>query len=88
MLDASFLSKTESEILLSVTNDGERLPDDFDPEKSSGFGLMLVKLLSRQLDGTFTIGNRDNGTESSVRFPVPGADSSLCTPSSHDWQVD
>ncbi len=72
------LSKTASEISLSVTNDGTRLPDDFDLEKNCGFGLMLVKLLSQQLEGTFSIENQKNGIISSVRFPSEG-NSSLLT---------
>ncbi|MBN2434627.1 MAG: PAS domain S-box protein [Spirochaetes bacterium] len=63
------LIKKETLIELTVLNNGDRLPKDFDPERNSGFGLMLVKMLSQQLQGSFTIDNNDNGTISIVTFP-------------------
>ncbi|MGK0138506.1 MAG: two-component sensor histidine kinase [Algoriphagus sp.] len=39
---------------LHVDDDGEGLPDDFDPKKSKSLGLKLVKILSKQLRGKFT----------------------------------
>ena len=63
------LIKKDLQFELSVTNDGDRLPENFDPERNSGFGLMIVKMLSQQLQGTFTISNNDKGTISMVTFP-------------------
>ena len=37
--------------------------------KSSGFGLSIVKMLAEQLEGSFTMEN-DNGTRSVVKFEI------------------
>lgn len=39
---------------LQVADDGKGLPPGFDPEKSNTLGLKLVKILSRQLRGSFS----------------------------------
>jgi PAS domain S-box-containing protein len=61
--------KTE-EAVLDVNDDGAGLPEDFDPDSSGGFGLMLAKMLSQQINGSFEIKNGD-GTKCRVRFPIP-----------------
>ncbi len=54
---------------LTIEDDGNGLPDGFDVKESKGFGLMLVKMLSQQLGGSFSIethgrarGARSNST--------------------------
>ena len=40
-----------------------------DENKSPGFGLTIVKMLSEQLEGTFSIEN-ENGTRSVLNFKI------------------
>jgi PAS domain S-box-containing protein len=46
------LETRNGETVLEVADDGAGLPADFDMEKSRGLGLMLVRMLARQLDGS------------------------------------
>jgi two-component sensor histidine kinase len=52
---------------LHVDDDGEGLPDDFDPKKSKSLGLKLVKILSKQLRGKFSSDSK-NGANFTVFF--------------------
>ena len=54
---------------LSISNDGEPIPDDLDLERTSTLGLQLVQLLTRQLDGSLEI-RRAHPTRFTVRFPL------------------
>lgn len=47
--------KDASRVGIIVQDDGIGLPDGFDPEASGGMGLMLVRMLSRQNHGSFSI---------------------------------
>jgi two-component sensor histidine kinase len=40
---------------LSVLDDGPGLPTGFDPAKSKGLGMKIIKLLVRQIDGELHI---------------------------------
>jgi PAS domain S-box-containing protein len=42
-------------VTLAIQDNGDKLPEGFDIERSRGFGLMLVKMLSQQLGGSFSI---------------------------------
>ena len=57
------------EISLTVQDDGRGFPENFDLQTSTGFGLRLVQMLTRQLGGIFTI-NSDHGARSVVTFGV------------------
>jgi two-component system, sensor histidine kinase PdtaS len=57
------------EIVLSVSDNGIGLPDNFDPERTETLGLRLVRLLAGQLDGTVSI-HRSSPTRFSMRFPI------------------
>ena len=63
------LTKKDNDVLLSVKDDGNGLPEDFDLEKSRGFGLFLVKMLSKQLDAQFDLSNA-NGTRCRIKFNI------------------
>jgi two-component sensor histidine kinase len=54
---------------LIIQDDGVGLPDGFDVKESKGFGLMLVKMLSQQLGGSFAIESHE-GTRSILEFPL------------------
>jgi len=56
---------------LGIKDDGIGLPDGFDPSRSPGFGMKLVRLLSDQLDGIFRAGrSARGGAEFSIEFPA------------------
>jgi len=54
---------------LIVEDDGIGLPGDFILEESKGFGLFLVKMLARQLDGTIEFSGKE-GTRAQLIFPA------------------
>lgn len=63
------LEETESEICLTVINDGEPLPEGFDLSTTKSLGLRIVTDLVRGgLGGSFTMENND-GILATVRFP-------------------
>ena len=56
---------------LEVENDGERVPDDFDPNQSRGLGMRIVqRLVSSDLSGSFDIASTDRGTIATISFPL------------------
>ncbi len=61
------LVRANGRVTLTIQDDGRGLPAGFDPDRSGGFGLMLVKMLSQQLAGRFSIENRA-GTRCVVEF--------------------
>jgi two-component system, chemotaxis family, CheB/CheR fusion protein len=61
------LERSGNRVTLIVQDDGAGLPPGFDPESNTGFGLTLVKSLSGQLGGSFSISTR-NGTRSVLEF--------------------
>ncbi len=63
------LSYVENTVTLIVNDNGSGVPEDFTIADSKGFGLMLVKMLSEQLGGDFTIENY-NGTRNILKFNV------------------
>jgi two-component sensor histidine kinase len=61
------LKKTSGLVTLTVHDNGNGLPMDFDMDNLTGFGLIMVRLLCQQIGGVFKIGNY-NGTRSTVEF--------------------
>jgi PAS domain S-box-containing protein len=64
-----FLSKAGDHVTLTVQDNGIGLPEDFDINESKGFGLMLVKMLSQQLGGSFAMEKR-KGTRCTIEFDI------------------
>ncbi len=62
------LAKTAGRASFVLEDDGAGLPDGFDLEKAHGFGLMLVRMLSKQLGGTFAMTSGKKGTRSEIAF--------------------
>jgi two-component sensor histidine kinase len=63
------LEQTDTEICLTIKNDGELLPEGFDLASTKSLGLRIVTDLVRGgLGGVFTMENRD-GMLATVRFP-------------------
>ncbi len=63
------VSKNSEKITMIVEDNGRGLPPDLDTENPQGFGLTLVKMLTMQINGTFSI-RSSNGTRSIVEFPL------------------
>ncbi|HKK48568.1 MAG TPA: PAS domain S-box protein, partial [Alkalispirochaeta sp.] len=61
------LENTDSQVTLTIKDDGVGLDRATVASKSTGFGLSIVTMLVEQFDGTFTM-ESDNGTTSTVAF--------------------
>lgn len=63
------LTTAGNEIILTVSDNGTGLPADFDIEKQQGLGLMLVRTLTMQLNGSLSV---ERGRENvfMVRAPL------------------
>ena len=61
------ITREGDEVVLTMSDDGIGLPGGFDLGASEGFGFLLVKVLSAQLDGTYSIESH-GGTRSVLRF--------------------
>jgi len=55
---------------LIVADDGRGLPENVNPETSTGFGLTLISALTSQIKGRLLY-RREAGTEVRVIFPIP-----------------
>jgi len=62
------MNETEEDYVLKLSDNGKGLPKDFDINMVGSYGLRIMKLLSRQLKGTFDIKN-NNGVELNIQFP-------------------
>ncbi|MBW3634420.1 MAG: GAF domain-containing protein [Chloroflexi bacterium] len=57
--------------IVEIGNDGEAIPDDFDPSGSHGLGMRIIqRLVTADLHGTFHIGPSDGGSVAVLRFPL------------------
>jgi PAS domain S-box-containing protein len=63
------LKKAKDHVTLTIQDNGSGLPDGFDIDKAKGFGLMLVKMLSQQLGGSFSM-EKQAGTRCTVEFTI------------------
>jgi uncharacterized protein (TIGR03545 family) len=64
-----FLEEKSGNVVLSIQDNGKGLPDGFSSTKSKGFGLMLVKILTKQIGGSFKIESNE-GTILTLEFKV------------------
>lgn len=56
-------------VSLSITDNGQKLPDDFDPKKKNGsIGLQLINTLVAQLDGEYSYTSAAEGTQFDLTF--------------------
>jgi two-component sensor histidine kinase len=70
------LLENEEGVRVTVQNDGEPIPEGFDPAGTNSLGLrIVVDLVRGGLGGTFTMENREEraGIRAVVRFPRGGA---------------
>jgi PAS domain S-box-containing protein len=63
------LVHTADQATLALRDNGRGLPENFDLNASKGFGLTLVKMLSQQLGGSFTV-EKHKGTRCTLTFAV------------------
>jgi two-component sensor histidine kinase len=61
--------ETQDGMFLEVSDDGVGMPPDFDPERSPGMGLQLVRMLADQLKGVF-IWKTNGGSMFRVQIPA------------------
>ena len=61
------LDKHNDEIRLTVRDDGVGIPQKRNIDKYSGFGIKLIEMLTKQLDGVLSVKNK-NGAEFSIMF--------------------
>ena len=63
----SIIEKAQT-YLLTLSDNGKGFPKDFDISKLDSFGLDVMKLLSKQLKGTFLL-DGTNGVNLNIEFP-------------------
>jgi PAS domain S-box-containing protein len=59
----------DADVTITVSDNGLGLPSDFDPSASSGFGMMIVNALLRQISGRLEQLAQEPGTGFMIRFP-------------------
>jgi two-component sensor histidine kinase len=59
----------DSDLLISVRDEGSGIPADYDPHKAKGLGMRLVNSFAKQLKATVEILPRNPGTEFVIRVP-------------------
>ena len=67
--ESKFEGCKSTNLILSVSDNGVGIPENFDIENLDSLGLQLVTSLVDQLDGELKI-KRNNGTEFIIRFTV------------------
>ncbi len=63
----AFMQKGQA--VITVRDNGRGMPDEIDFKNSTGFGLMLVEMLTEQLGGSIRI-ERGGGTKIVLEFPI------------------
>ena len=64
-------SAADGVLRVDILDSGRGLPDDFDMDQTNSLGLSIVRTLVSDLDGTFAIGNRDDGHGAVATVTVP-----------------
>jgi two-component sensor histidine kinase len=59
----------DGRIDLSIRDEGEGLPADFDPRSATGLGTRIVRAFLRQLNAEIAVRRVDPGTEFVVSVP-------------------
>jgi two-component sensor histidine kinase len=63
--------EVDGEAVVEIANDGETIPEDFDPQGSHGLGMRIIqRLVTSDLHGTFCIHPGAPGSVATIRFPL------------------
>lgn len=62
------MSEKNQNLLLSLSDNGKGLPKYFNLEQTESFGLRIIKLLTKQLNGSFKL-EGTNGVQLTIQFP-------------------
>ena len=66
------------EAIVEIENDGEAIPENFDPTGSHGLGMRIIhRLVTADLHGSFRIGPSDCGSIATLRFPIAMSNSAI-----------
>ena len=68
LITICFVKTSEGDYCFSVADDGIGIPKNMDIEQSTSMGLEIVRILTEQLDGSWTYLS-NNGTEFIIKFP-------------------
>jgi two-component sensor histidine kinase len=60
----------EKTLVLSVSDTGSKLDQEFDPSKSTGLGMKMITALTKQLRATFSLTQDSRGKSFTVRLPL------------------
>lgn len=71
-IKVSIQQLTDHEVEMTVSNDGEPIPDAMDLDQTATLGLQLVQLLARQLGGVLQV-QRGHPTRFTLRFSIGGS---------------
>ena len=62
------------DLVVRVRDNGQGLPEGFDPAEGNGLGLQIVRtLVTSELGGGLTMGPLEGGTGTEVVLTIPGA---------------
>ena len=64
--------KAGDELVLSVSDDGVPLADNFDPTRSSGLGMRMITVLVKQLRASFEVVRHSKGKSFVLTVPSRG----------------
>lgn len=62
------MKEDNQNLLLSLSDNGKGLPKDFNLKQTESFGLRIIKLLTKQLNGSFKL-EGTNGVQLTIQFP-------------------
>lgn len=75
-------AEEQGNAVIEIANDGEAIPEDFDPTGSHGLGMRIIhRLVTADLNGEFQIGPGDVGSIAILRFPLAPSESTIETAS-------
>ncbi|MBA3450666.1 MAG: sensor histidine kinase, partial [Chloroflexia bacterium] len=70
-----YAREEQGEAVIEIGNDGEAIPEDFDPTGAHGLGMRIIqRLVTADLHGSFSIGPTDVGSIAILRFPIADDD--------------
>jgi PAS domain S-box-containing protein len=58
----------DERISLNIRDNGIGLPEGFEPENTGTLGMQIIRILTRQLEGEFSLTSDENGTKFSLTF--------------------